>query len=376
MFFTLDGNYAGEVDSSLPVTPGTWQTIKIEYTSGSADLTLTVNGSSETLVGAVTPGTVDRIRFQTGNNNSTYYLDDEIRVEATTNSFMPAGYPILFRDDFQSDAATTTFGGGDFDPVIGTGDVAAGFTSWTIREQGASYLQVLNDSVPHNDVPGTNNYISIYRDSSLSRNGGAYGTGWNPDLTLNKVVQLDYKVFQNDLTSAGLSAVLLSQGPPGGVASFNAANASVWPTEGPIDSAWHSIRILANFDSSVTQLGIAPQTYTLSIDGGPPTTNAFYTAQNAVQTLGFYGAANFTTVYFDDVVLQVIPIETLTVSIAPDLTLTFTGSPTNTYVVEASTNLMDWTSISTNTTDGAGQFIYNDPAAPSYLQRYYRGRSQ
>jgi hypothetical protein len=74
-FYTLNGANAARVNSSLAVTPGAWQTIGIQYTSGSSDLTLTVNGASEPLVGAVTGGTVDRIRFDTASQGTTYYLD-------------------------------------------------------------------------------------------------------------------------------------------------------------------------------------------------------------------------------------------------------------------------------------------------------------
>jgi PEP-CTERM motif len=79
-FYSLDGNLSGEVDSSLAVTPGTWQTIGIQYTAGSSDMTLTVNGVSELLAGAVTAGDVDRIRFTTAAGGTTYYLDASVAV--------------------------------------------------------------------------------------------------------------------------------------------------------------------------------------------------------------------------------------------------------------------------------------------------------
>ncbi|MGH7971002.1 MAG: hypothetical protein ACREIC_19955, partial [Limisphaerales bacterium] len=49
------------------------------------------------------------------------------------------------------------------------------------------------------------------------------------------------------------------------------------------------------------------------------------------------------------------------------------GQDGNTFVVEASTNLMDWTAVKTNTTSG-GYFDYVDNAAGSFQARFYRGR--
>jgi hypothetical protein len=86
-FYTFNGANAGQVNSSLAVTPGTWQTIGIQYTSGSPDLTLTVNGIAETLSGAVTGGTVDRIRFNTASVGTTYYLDGVDSLTVSTESW-------------------------------------------------------------------------------------------------------------------------------------------------------------------------------------------------------------------------------------------------------------------------------------------------
>ncbi|MCC7086184.1 MAG: hypothetical protein IT427_14370 [Pirellulales bacterium] len=86
-FYTLNGSFVGQVNSSLAVTPGQWQTIGIDYTAGSADLTLTVNGTSEVLTGAVTGGAPDRIRFATAASNTTYYIDAVVPEPA---SFMLA----------------------------------------------------------------------------------------------------------------------------------------------------------------------------------------------------------------------------------------------------------------------------------------------
>ena len=44
-------------------------------------------------------------------------------------------------------------------------------------------------------------------------------------------------------------------------------------------------------------------------------------------------------------------------------------------VVESSTNLVNWTSLATNTL-GNGPLYFSDPAAEDFPQRFYRARLQ
>ena len=65
-----------------------------------------------------------------------------------------------------------------------------------------------------------------------------------------------------------------------------------------------------------------------------------------------------------------------TVSIAntPDgPAITLSGSSDQTYVIEASLDMHNWTSLSTNMTDASGLFTFVDTDAKNYPQRYYRG---
>lgn len=75
-WYVINGISGAVTNTTLAATPGQWQTIGIEYTVGSTDLTLTANGVSQTLTGAAnnTQG-VNRIRFNTGASNTTYYVD-------------------------------------------------------------------------------------------------------------------------------------------------------------------------------------------------------------------------------------------------------------------------------------------------------------
>jgi hypothetical protein len=53
--------------------------------------------------------------------------------------------------------------------------------------------------------------------------------------------------------------------------------------------------------------------------------------------------------------------------------ITLSGSPDQTYVIEASFDMHNWTAISTNLTDANGLFTFVDSDATSYPSRFYRG---
>jgi len=55
----------------------------------------------------------------------------------------------------------------------------------------------------------------------------------------------------------------------------------------------------------------------------------------------------------------------------PDITLS--GSTNQTYVIEASFDMQNWTAISTNMTDSTGIFSFVDSDATNYPSRFYRG---
>jgi len=53
-----------------------------------------------------------------------------------------------------------------------------------------------------------------------------------------------------------------------------------------------------------------------------------------------------------------------------------TGTPGQTYVLQASTDMVHWTAISTNVADANGVLSFTDPNAKNYPSRYYRGATQ
>lgn len=54
------------------------------------------------------------------------------------------------------------------------------------------------------------------------------------------------------------------------------------------------------------------------------------------------------------------------------LQFTLTGAPNQIYIVQASTNLINWVPVFTNTTPVNGLFQFTDPTATSYPSRFYR----
>jgi probable HAF family extracellular repeat protein len=54
--------------------------------------------------------------------------------------------------------------------------------------------------------------------------------------------------------------------------------------------------------------------------------------------------------------------------------LTLRGQPYRTYVIDASSNLAQWSAIATNTTGLDGSFAHRDAAAPQMPSRFYRAR--
>jgi hypothetical protein len=66
---------------------------------------------------------------------------------------------------------------------------------------------------------------------------------------------------------------------------------------------------------------------------------------------------------------------TVSIALQPDGSpaITLSGSPDQQYVLQASFDMHNWTSLSTNWTDANGLFTYVDSDATNYPSRYYRG---
>ena len=53
-------------------------------------------------------------------------------------------------------------------------------------------------------------------------------------------------------------------------------------------------------------------------------------------------------------------------------TFRFYGEPVTNYVVQASTNLVNWSALATNQVSGLGYLEFTDAAATNYTKRFYR----
>jgi hypothetical protein len=56
--------------------------------------------------------------------------------------------------------------------------------------------------------------------------------------------------------------------------------------------------------------------------------------------------------------------------------LTMAGTPNHNYLVQTSTNLVNWTDLGTVTADTLGNILYQDTAATNYFKRFYRAEAQ
>ncbi|MGA2280171.1 MAG: hypothetical protein ABSG80_07710, partial [Verrucomicrobiota bacterium] len=65
---------------------------------------------------------------------------------------------------------------------------------------------------------------------------------------------------------------------------------------------------------------------------------------------------------------------TVSITATPDgPAITLSGSPDQTYVIQASLDMHNWTDIITNATDSTGIFSFVDSDATNYPSRFYRG---
>jgi hypothetical protein len=216
---------------------------------------------------------------------------------------------LIFSDDFQSDAATQSGVTTDFDPAISGSDTGG---VWNVIESPALAVQVLNDTVPGNGIPGLDNYLRIYRGGGPASRGAPYAQGWNSADTLDQVVKLDMLVYRptGSAMSVFFGNALHSGSVSTGVNNF-AGNSTV---QASLDTSnlpanqWLPVQIMANMSSSLTQEGILPQQWTLSVNGGAPVASNFAISGNQVPAiLVGLTQGNETFNYVDNVVIQVIP---------------------------------------------------------------------
>ena len=136
-----------------------------------------------------------------------------------------------------------------------------------------------------------------------------------------------------------------------------------------------------NYFKSVTVALVAPDTnatiyYTL--DGTAPTTNSLlYAGPFNVSRNATIAASAWRTGYNNSVaataLFYITPVQFTAASFATNhqFQLGFLGVAGSNYVLQASTNLLNWTAISTNTATTNAFYLY-DPSATNFRQRFYR----
>jgi len=75
-YYAFNSNFTARSNTTLPVALTSWDRIGIDYTAGSADLTLTVNGASQVLAGIVTPSNhIDNLYIFTASKGTSFSID-------------------------------------------------------------------------------------------------------------------------------------------------------------------------------------------------------------------------------------------------------------------------------------------------------------
>jgi fibronectin type III domain protein len=127
--------------------------------------------------------------------------------------------------------------------------------------------------------------------------------------------------------------------------------------------------------------GVASRTYTQVFDAGNGTTatisnlvpgTTYYFALTAYNTLGL--ESDFTGELVYSVPMRLAPLQ---IRIAPprQTVLTVTGTVGHTYDIEASADLMSWTTIGAVTIGPTGSSVFTENNPVSRSKRFYRARA-
>jgi len=149
------------------------------------------------------------------------------------------------------------------------------------------------------------------------------------------------------------------------------------PAEAPPNIAPYG----GNYFNSVAVVLAAPDTNAViyyTLDGTAPTTNSLlYAGPFNVTVNATLAASAFRTNYNNSVAATALffitPVQFIAANFATNgqFQLGFLGITASNYVLQASTNLMNWTAISTNTAP-TNVFYLFDPKATNFPERFYR----
>ncbi len=131
-------------------------------------------------------------------------------------------------------------------------------------------------------------------------------------------------------------------------------------------------------DGDTLTLTVVGPTSNLGTNVSTDGTSVFYNGSVTAEDFFTYTISDGTltasgTIYIEPVSVTPPPPATGHVGVTNGVpTLTFSGSPNKTNVTQASTNLFNWDSISTNVADGSGAWQVIDTDATNYTLRFYR----
>jgi uncharacterized repeat protein (TIGR01451 family) len=164
----------------------------------------------------------------------------------------------------------------------------------------------------------------------------------------------------NNGPAAASSAVLTDTLPPGlGFVSATPSQGAANFAGGAVICNLGTLAAGANATVAITVNSAAPGVFTNS---------ATVTAAEVDLNSDNNGSQTVTTV----VGLLPTHLAASTLKTNGSFQLTLTGQAGQTYVIQASTNLVNWVPIATNTLNVTGTYKYIDTNSPSFNQRYYR----
>jgi len=342
--------------SANPSTYGQWVT-----------LTATVTPAS---VGSGTPtGTVT---FKQGNNILAIAALDKLGQAAfSTNVFSAAGsstHPISA--DYSGDSNFKGSSANAFKQEI----TPAILTVSGITAKSKSYDATTSATL---DASSATLVGVVGKDKVTLDASGAKGAFANKNAGKNKTVSL------SGIAISGADASQYTLVLSSAAADIIPATLTVTADNLSRTSGTANPPLTANYSGFVNGETLA----TSDVTGNPSlvtgaTTNSAAGSYPIITGAGTLASVNYNFVFAngtlnvtasDKTSVQNISIASLQPQSNGGMKLTLSGNPGQTYVLEASTDLVHWTAISTNVTDSNGLSTFVDSDAKNYPSRFYRG---
>jgi hypothetical protein len=337
----------------------------------STTVTVSINATSDSLTAGNYSDAVSFVNVTTGNGNTTRSISLTVETEAT-----PGQLDVTPADDLSS----TGTAGGPFIPSS---------SGYILENTGSSSLNWTASNTQH--------WVSLSATSGTLAPGAASTVTVSINANANSLTVGSYSdtvSFVNITTGNGNTSrtVGLTVNAPGQLEVSPADGLNASGTEGgPFspDSITYTLsntgEIALDWSASLTTNWLDLSATSGSLAAGASTTITAFLNANAEalevgsyqDTVLFIDANSPTTSVARSVALEVIPIVlSLTeISSTGHLQITLVGQPYQTYVIEASSNLLQWSGIETNIAGADGSLAYEDMDDAGTSHRFYRGRT-